>query len=91
MQGLINGDGVTPPRQFARADESRGSRADDGNGGHDDSSGLLRGTGRPAVVTYKDIPQDAASMVEWHARYQDVFGYRTEGRALFAGVRIGSP
>ena len=25
------------------------------------------------------------------ARYQDVFGYRTEGRALFAGVRLGSP
>jgi vitamin B12 transporter len=22
-------------------------------------------------------------------RYQDVFGYRTEGRALFAGIRIG--
>jgi vitamin B12 transporter len=25
------------------------------------------------------------------ARYQDVFGYRTEGRAVFAGIRLGGP
>lgn len=25
----------------------------------------------------------------FHARYQDVFGYRTEGRAVFAGIRLG--
>ncbi len=25
------------------------------------------------------------------ARYQDVFGYRTEGRAIYAGVRLGGP
>jgi vitamin B12 transporter len=23
------------------------------------------------------------------AKYQDVFGYRTEGRALYAGIRLG--
>ncbi|TWT95910.1 hypothetical protein Pla108_29870 [Botrimarina colliarenosi] len=28
---------------------------------------------RPEVVTYKDIPQDARSMVEWRRRYEDVF------------------
>lgn len=28
---------------------------------------------RPEVVTYKDIPQDAASMVEWRRRLHDVF------------------
>lgn len=31
-------------------------------------------TGRPEVVTRKDIPQNAASMVLWHRRLLDVFG-----------------
>jgi hypothetical protein len=29
-------------------------------------------TGRPEVVTYKDIPQDARSMVEWHRRLHNI-------------------
>ncbi len=37
--------------------------------------------GRPEVATYKDIPQDAKSMVEWHQRIQDIFhiGYWENG------------
>jgi hypothetical protein len=31
-------------------------------------------TGRPEVVNRKDIPQDAAGIVEWSARVKDVFG-----------------
>ena len=30
-------------------------------------------TGRPEVVTWKDVPQDPASLVEWHQRYRDVY------------------
>jgi hypothetical protein len=35
-------------------------------------------TGRPEIVTRKDIPQDAASMVQWHERMKDVFRPRGE-------------
>lgn len=34
-------------------------------------------TGRPEVVTRKDIPQDARSMVAWFERLQNVFYYNT--------------
>ncbi len=30
-------------------------------------------TGRPEVVTWKDVPQDPASLVEWHRRARDVY------------------
>lgn len=30
-------------------------------------------TGRPEVVTWKDVPQDPASLVEWHRRNRDVY------------------
>jgi hypothetical protein len=30
-------------------------------------------TGRPEVVIRKDIPQDAAAIVEWHRRMRDIF------------------
>ncbi len=30
-------------------------------------------TGRPEVVTYKDVPQDAATMLEWNERYHTVY------------------
>lgn len=40
-------------------------------------------TGRPEVVTRKDIPQDAASMVEWHRRIKDAF--RPRGQLPFLG------
>jgi len=32
-------------------------------------------TGRPEVVNRKDIPQDAASIVEWHRRLNDIHYY----------------
>lgn len=35
-------------------------------------------TGRAEVVTYKDIPQDARGIVEWHRRLDDVYGYTNE-------------
>lgn len=43
-------------------------------------------TGRPVVVTYKDVPQDAASMVEWNRRLHDVFhtGYWEDGSKRWA-------
>lgn len=34
-------------------------------------------TGRAEVVTYKDIPQDAGSMVEWFQRFDEVYRYPT--------------
>lgn len=41
--------------------------------------------GRAEVVTYKDIPQDAASMVEWRRRRTDVFqaGFDETGAPLW--------
>lgn len=35
-------------------------------------------TGRSEVVTWKDMPQDAASMVEWRTRIKDVFRPRLD-------------
>jgi hypothetical protein len=35
-------------------------------------------TGRPEVVTWKDMPQDAASVVEWRTRIKDVFRPRLD-------------
>lgn len=42
--------------------------------------------GRPDVASYKDIPQDAESMVEWHRRLHDVFhmGYWEDGTKRWA-------
>lgn len=39
-----------------------------------DSSTFKWWTGRPEVVTRKEIPQDAASIVEWWARIRDIHG-----------------
>lgn len=38
-------------------------------------------TGQPEVVTYKDVPQDAATMLKWHERFHDVYqiGYNEDG------------
>jgi len=44
-------------------------------------------TGRPEVVTRKDIPQDARGIVEWHRRLMDIYYY--EGETDFANA-IGS-
>ncbi len=37
-------------------------------------------TGRSEVVTMKDIPQDASSMVEWYRRLNDVFYEKVYGK-----------
>ena len=33
---------------------------------------------RRSLVTWKDVPQDASSLIEWFAKYQDVFLYEDE-------------
>jgi hypothetical protein len=35
-------------------------------------------TGRAELVNWKDVPQDPAGLIEWRARMQAVYGYRTD-------------
>ena len=35
-----------------------------------------------------DVELFARAANAFDARYQDVFGYRTEGRSLYAGIRL---
>jgi hypothetical protein len=40
-------------------------------------------TGRPEVVTRKDVPQDARGILEWHRRIKDIYYF--EGAAGLVG------
>jgi hypothetical protein len=46
-------------------------------------------TGRPEVVTRKDIPQDAAGIIEWHRRYRDVYYGGNDDRAAEPAASLG--
>lgn len=46
-------------------------------------------TGRPEVVTFKDIPQDAPGIVEWNRRLRDIF-YINKGGEPEALKSLGS-
>ena len=45
---------------------------------------------RSSLVTWKDVPQDAASLIDWHERYRDVFLYEDPNGDLVPYASLGA-
>lgn len=53
------------------------------------STGFKWRTGRPEVVTHKDVPQDAASMIEWRRRLNSIHQLQSSSGESYTALSLG--